>query len=134
MPTLDPLSSFNANMGSQIAGVLGQFTDLGLEVWLRFGHEMNYCFQEGASPRHWGSAQDFINAWVTMYDAVSTNPAIKMWWSPNQDGNDDYDQYGPGPQYVDIVGFDCYPNQSSSLLSDQFDSCYQSFYESHSEA
>lgn len=41
MPTI-PLSEVTSSVASQVASVLEQFTGRGVEVWLRFGHEMNY--------------------------------------------------------------------------------------------
>jgi hypothetical protein len=41
MPII-PFSEITSSVASQIAEVLEQFTSQGVEVWLRFGHEMNY--------------------------------------------------------------------------------------------
>jgi len=37
-----PFSQVTPSVASQVASVLEQFTAKGVEVWLRFGHEMNY--------------------------------------------------------------------------------------------
>ena len=46
IPAIQPISVKFADITSavadQIAGVLEQFTSQGVEVWLRFAHEMNY--------------------------------------------------------------------------------------------
>ena len=43
MPTLSAgFSGITPAVASQVASVLEQFTSQGVEVWLRFGHEMNY--------------------------------------------------------------------------------------------
>ena len=130
MPTLQ-LSSFTGSTASQVAAVLKQFTDKGVEVWLRFGHEMNYYLSSGT---YHGSASDFINAWKLMHAAVQGNSLIKMWWSPNVDGTgvQSIDQYWPGPDYVDLVGIDCYPK--GAISSSSFDSCYKSFYSNYATA
>lgn len=41
MPSI-PFSEVTSSVASQVASVLEQFTAKGVEVWLRFGHEMNY--------------------------------------------------------------------------------------------
>ena len=41
MPKI-PFSEVTSSVASQVASVLEQFTSQGVEVWLRFGHEMNY--------------------------------------------------------------------------------------------
>jgi hypothetical protein len=41
MPTVG-FSGITPSIASQVASVLEQFTEKGVEVWLRFGHEMNY--------------------------------------------------------------------------------------------
>lgn len=130
MPTLD-LGSFTSSTASQIASVLEQFTSKGVEVWLRFGHEMNYYLSSGT---YHGTAAEFINAWKLMHVSVVANPLIKMWWSPNVNGAgvQSIAQYWPGPDYVDLVGIDCYP--SGSIGSDSFNNCYQSFYNNYAAA
>lgn len=42
MPTGVTFSEINASVAQQIASVLEQFTSQGVEVWLRFAHEVNY--------------------------------------------------------------------------------------------
>lgn len=42
MPTGVKFSDINESVGQQIASVLDQFTSQGVEVWLRFAHEVNY--------------------------------------------------------------------------------------------
>lgn len=44
-PAVMPYINFDeidSNVASQVIGVLEKFTSQGVEVWLRFGHEMNY--------------------------------------------------------------------------------------------
>jgi hypothetical protein len=41
MPSI-PFSQVTSSVASQVASVLEQFTSQGVEVWLRFGHEMNW--------------------------------------------------------------------------------------------
>lgn len=105
MPTLNDLGDFTSSTASEIASILGQFTDQGVEIWLRFGHEMNWYLYSGT---YHGSASQFVSAWNLMHAAVASNPLIKMWWSPNVDGSgvQSISQYWPGPDTVDLVGID----------------------------
>jgi hypothetical protein len=41
MPNI-PLSQITSEIGNDILTCLEQFTSAGVEVWLRFGHEMNW--------------------------------------------------------------------------------------------
>ncbi|KAI9733813.1 MAG: hypothetical protein M1818_007080 [Claussenomyces sp. TS43310] len=130
MPT-GGFSQITSDVALQIATVLQEFTDAGVEVWLRFGHEMNYYVTTGT---YSGTADEFVSAWKVVHDAVSSNSKIAMFWSPNNVGeNQDasgLDPWFPGPDYVDVVGIDCYPSSSSST----FDGCYSSFYKEFSAA
>lgn len=42
MPTGVRFRDIDQTVGAQIASVLGRFTSQGVEVWLRFAHEVNY--------------------------------------------------------------------------------------------
>ena len=46
MPSID-LSKIDEKVASQVADVLKQFTDKGVEVWLRFAHEINWYLTDG---------------------------------------------------------------------------------------
>ena len=132
MPTLD-MSEFDSAVASQIVSVLEQFTSQGIEVWLRFGHEMNWYSTEKASPHYDTTAPQFIAAWKLLHAAAASNSLIKMYWSPNVDSpSEPVAPWWPGAEYVDIVGIDCYPDSSSDLSSSAFSNCYSSFYKTYS--
>jgi hypothetical protein len=60
MPTVG-FSGITPSIASQVASVLEQFTEKGVEVWLRFGHEMNYYVVSNLSfkiPSEDGANQD----------------------------------------------------------------------------
>lgn len=46
-PTDVKFSDITPSVANQIAGVLEQFTSQGVEVWLRFAHEMNWYARQG---------------------------------------------------------------------------------------
>ena len=46
MPTLSAgFGAITPDVANQVAAVMKKFTDQGVEVWLRFGHEMNWYTQ-----------------------------------------------------------------------------------------
>ena len=47
MPTKVKFSDITPTVADQIAGVLERFTSRGVEVWLRFAHEMNWYAGKG---------------------------------------------------------------------------------------
>lgn len=51
-----------------------------------------------------------------------------MFWSPNQDSVDDLNGWFPGPDYVDIVGMDVYPESGAT-----FASTYGEFYDAFAQ-
>lgn len=85
-------------------------------VYLRFGHEMNgqwmsYSAGHGGGP----SAADFCAAWRHLVERFRGQGAsnVKFVWSPNESDIPDrpgnhMEDYWPGTDYVDIVGFDGY--------------------------
>ena len=47
MPTGLSFSEVTSDIANDIAKVVRQYTDRGIEVWLRFAHEMNYYATTG---------------------------------------------------------------------------------------
>ena len=48
MPTGVTFSQIDSGLATQIAAVLEKFTSQGVEVWLRFAHEVNYYVTKGS--------------------------------------------------------------------------------------
>ena len=57
MPTGLTFSQVDENIAQQIASVLEKFTEQGIEVWLRFAHEVNYYVTPGATPHYPGGSK-----------------------------------------------------------------------------
>jgi beta-mannanase len=77
--------------------------------------------------------EEFITGWKNMYNAVSGNSKIFMYWSPNDDtSSEPVAPWWPGKQYVDIVGMDVYPDADQGIPS--FDDVYASFYKTYAAA
>ena len=130
MPTL-PLSEVTEDVATQVAASMAKFTTQGIEVWLRFAHEMNYYVTDGT---YHGSASDFQTAWKNVAGAIQANSDTKgkvsMFWSPNNVGGQtsDLESWWPGPDTVDIVGIDIYPDSGTS-----FESAYQDFHDTYAK-
>ncbi|KAK4075555.1 CAZyme family GH26 [Trichoderma harzianum] len=115
----------------QVADVMRKFTERGVRVWLRFGHEMNWYVDPAAEPRYYGTPAEFVVAWQNVAEAVADNPLVQMFWSPNNIGNgsaDVLDPWYPGDETVDLVGIDCYPNAEYQ----DFEYMYKNFYDRYS--
>jgi len=98
-----------------IAKVMKQFTDEGIEVWLRFAHEVNWYLTDGT---YSGSLSDFQTGWKVVAAAMDQYaPDVKMFFTPNIASDSEYDQYYPTQGRVDIIGIDYYPSQSGTFVS-----------------
>lgn len=122
MPTGLTFSQITPAIANDIAGVLNQFTSQGVEVWLRFAHEVNYYVTQGSGPNGGpeypgGTQAQFITAWQIVHAAVASNPKILMFWSPNSDSVSNIQGWWPGANYVDIVGLDVYPQPGATFAS-----------------
>lgn len=107
-----------------ICKVMKQFTDKGLEVWLRFAHEVNYYQEDGT---YQGDVNDFKAGWAAvsaackeyapevkvrlcrsiLFAELSLTPSRlpQMWYTPNVASEDQYDEYYPDdPSTVDLIG------------------------------
>lgn len=124
MPEI-PFSQVDTNVASQVAAVMKKFTDQGVEVYLRFGHEMNWYASAEGGVYH-GTAAEFVAAWKVVAAAVADNDKVSMFWSPNNVGGDDSQltQWWPGPETVDVVGIDIYPKSHQS-----FSDAYKGFHD-----
>ena len=130
MPSI-PFTEVTSSVASQVADVLKKFTDQGVEVYLRFGHEMNWYASSESDVYH-GIASEFVTAWKTVAAAVADNDKISMFWSPNQVSDAQSlvsDGWWPGPDTVDIVGIDIYPRSHQT-----FAEIYQDFHDTFAKA
>ncbi|EOO00154.1 putative glycoside hydrolase family 26 protein [Phaeoacremonium minimum UCRPA7] len=132
MPTGLKFKQVGPEIAADIASVVKKFTDEGIEVWLRFAHEMNYYAKTGY---YNGSSEEFIYAWRNVSNAVKENDRVLMFWSPNNvKSNDELDPWWPGSDYVQIVGVDLYISSASATFENTFGSFYDAFakkYDKH---
>jgi hypothetical protein len=74
----------------------------GVEVWLRFAHEMNWYQVDGT---YSGGVSEFQTGWKVLSKAIEEYaPETKLWWSPNVGSDSDYEKYYPKEGRVDVVG------------------------------
>ncbi|GAA5912691.1 hypothetical protein JCM6882_005763 [Rhodosporidiobolus microsporus] len=97
-----------------ICKVMKEYTDEGVEVWLRFAHEVNYYQQDGT---YQGGVDDFKEGWAVVAKACAEiAPEVKMWYTPNVASLDSYDEYFPDDaSTVHLIGVDWYPKQTSDF-------------------
>jgi len=76
-----------------IAKIMKKFTDEGIEVQLRFAHEVNWYQEDGT---YKGTADDFKQGWAAVAAAVKDNDKVKMFFTPNIAAKlEDYVAYMP---------------------------------------
>jgi len=124
MPTKVKFNQVDSKVAGQVCSAMKKFTDQGIEVWLRFAHEMNWYVTDGTYAG--GSTQEFVTMWQNVAKACKGNDKIKMYWSPNNVGSDasKLNAWWPGADYVDVVGIDVYPKQGTN-----FAGAYGAFYD-----
>jgi len=85
---------------------------MGVEVWLRFAHEVNYYQKDGT---YQGTVDDFKEGWDVVAKACrSIAPEVKMFFTPNVASLDEYQKFYPDDHStVDLIGIDYYPKQTS---------------------
>lgn len=109
------LTASDNSQAVAIAKVMKKFTDEGIEVWLRFAHEVNWYQTDGT---YQGSASDFKAGWAAVSAAMDQYaPDVKMFFTPNVASESQYEQYYPTEGRVDIIGIDYYPSKAGSFVS-----------------
>ena len=128
MPTGLKFSDISTDVANDIANVLNEFTSKGVEVWLRFAHEVNWYVSPASGPTYPGGTQaEFIAAWQRVHVAVANNPKILMFWCPNEDSVENVQGWFPGADYVDIVGIDIYPAEPGATFASVYGDFYGAF-------
>ena len=73
------LTASDNSQAVAIANVMKQFTDQGIEVWLRFAHEVNWYQTSGT---YTGTAADFQAGWAAVSAAIDEiAPDVKMFFT-----------------------------------------------------
>ncbi|GAA5935833.1 uncharacterized protein JCM15063_001819 [Sporobolomyces koalae] len=109
-----------------IAKVMKKFTDEGIEVQLRFAHEVNWYQSDGT---YKGTASDFKEGWAAVAAAVADNPKVKMFFTPNVAGAlEDYVAFMPDDlSTVHLLGIDYYPSKKTDSFVDHMKPLYSKY-------
>ncbi|ORY88638.1 glycoside hydrolase superfamily [Leucosporidium creatinivorum] len=109
-----------------IATVMKKFTDEGIEVWLRFAHEVNWYQSDGT---YSGGVDEFKKGWAAVSAAVADNDMVKMFYTPNVAASlDDYVRYFPDDlSTVQYIGIDYYPKSSSESFVEHMKPFYDKY-------
>ncbi|KAK0612463.1 glycoside hydrolase superfamily [Bombardia bombarda] len=131
MPNGLSFSEVTPAIASDVASVVKQFTNQGIEVWLRFAHEMNWYVRAGT---YKGNSTQFKTAWRNIHAATKDITGCLLFWSPNNAKTLDlYEEWWPGPAYVDIVGMDLYVNTETSTFKTIYGGFYDAYAKGHNK-
>jgi len=127
-PAVMPVGGWQGLTGSDnsqavaICNVMKKFTDEGIEVRLRFAHEVNWYQTDGT---YQGTASDFKAGWAAVAAACKSNDQVKMFFTPNIANMQAYQQYFPDdPSTVDYCGIDFYPQSADASFTDAMQGFY----------
>ncbi|GAA6036024.1 hypothetical protein NBRC10512_002154 [Rhodotorula toruloides] len=113
------LTASDNSQAKAIAKVMKKFTDEGIEVWLRFAHEVKQV-QLFVQSMSFALTLDFKPAWAEVAKAVADNPKVRMFFTPNVAGSlQDYVNWMPDDlSTIHYLGIDYYPKDASQRFVD----------------
>ncbi|KIS70251.1 uncharacterized protein UMAG_06336 [Mycosarcoma maydis] len=121
-----------------VCKVMKRFTDAGVEVRLRFAHEVNYYVTTGEyAPGNDMGVSAFKTAWAQVSTACkSIAPAVKMWYCPNAANLTVYEQYLPDNfnQTVQMIGVDFYPPSNELATASNYIQTVKPFHDKYSSS
>lgn len=90
-----------------VAKILREFTDLGVDVRLRFAHEVNYYTTTAGGSRYGGgdsAVDDFKEAFSVVHSACQElAPDVKLVYCPSAATLEDYETWAPDASTYDYV-------------------------------
>ncbi|GAK67828.1 family 26 glycoside hydrolase [Moesziomyces antarcticus] len=132
---------FTATDNSQakaVCNVMKKFTDAGVEVRLRFAHEVNYYVTTGEyAPMNDMGVSAFKTAWAQVSAACkSIAPAVKMWYCPNAANLSVYETYMPDNfnSTVQMIGIDFYPASNDRATAANYIQTVKPFHDKYSSS
>lgn len=118
-----------------VCRVLKRLTDAGVEVRLRFAHEVNWYVENGEYDR---GDDDGVSGFKEAFGVVSQtckslSSSIKMWYCPNAADLTVYEKYLPDSfnSTVDIIGIDFYPETEEASTAKNFIETLQPFHDKY---
>ncbi|PWN51401.1 hypothetical protein IE53DRAFT_378985 [Violaceomyces palustris] len=116
-----------------VCQVMKKFTDQGIQVRLRFAHEVNWYVTTG----EYASGQDQgVSEFIVAFEQVAKAckdiaPSVKMWYSPNAADLTVYEKYLPNMSMVSIIGVDFYPEEPYSATAQYFIDTLKPFHDKY---
>ncbi|SPO26116.1 uncharacterized protein UTRI_02391 [Ustilago trichophora] len=121
-----------------VCRVMKKFTDAGVEVRLRFAHEVNYYVTTGEyAPMNDMGVSAFKTAWAQVSAACKTiAPNVKMWYCPNAANLTVYEQYLPDNfnSTVQMIGVDFYPPSNALATAANYIQTVKPFHDKYSSS
>ncbi|SNX84552.1 uncharacterized protein MEPE_03261 [Melanopsichium pennsylvanicum] len=121
-----------------ICRVMKKFTDAGVDVRLRFAHEVNYYVTTGEyAPMNDMGVSEFKTAWAQVSAACQTiAPSVKMWYCPNAANLTVYEQYLPDNfnSTVQMIGVDFYPASNDLATAGNYIQTVKPFHDKYSSS
>lgn len=121
-----------------VCRVMKKFTDAGVDVRLRFAHEVNYYVTTGEyAPGNDMGVSEFKTAWAQVSAACKTiAPAVKMWYCPNAANLQVYEQYLPDNfnSTVQMIGVDYYPPSNDLATAANYIQTVKPFHDKYSSS
>lgn len=121
-----------------VCRVMKKFTDAGVEVRLRFAHEVNYYVTTGEyAPMNDMGVSEFKTAWAQVSAACKTiAPSVKMWYCPNAANLSVYETYLPDNfnSTVQMIGVDYYPPSNDLATAANYIQTVKPFHDKYSSS
>ncbi len=121
-----------------VCRVMKKFTDAGVEVRLRFAHEVNYYVTTGEyAPVNDMGVSEFKTAWAQVSAACKTiAPSVKMWYCPNAANLTVYEKYLPDNfnSTVQMIGVDYYPPSNDLATAANYIQTVKPFHDKYSSS
>lgn len=126
------------SQATAVCNVMKKFTDAGVEVRLRFAHEVNYYVTTGEyAPGNDMGVSEFKTAWAQVSAACkSIAPAVKMWYCPNAANLTVYETYLPDNfnSTVQMIGVDYYPPSNALATAPNYIQTVKPFHDKYSSS
>ncbi|EST07085.1 Glycoside hydrolase, catalytic domain protein [Kalmanozyma brasiliensis GHG001] len=126
------------SQATAVCRVMKRFTDAGVEVRLRFAHEVNYYVTTGEyAPGTDMGVSAFKTAWAQVSAACqSIAPAVKMWYCPNAANLTVYEKYLPDNfnSTVQMIGVDYYPPTTDAATASNYIQTVKPFHDKYSSS
>lgn len=125
----------NPSQAIAVAKVLQQFTKAGVQIRLRFGHEMNYYGASGKDKIYSNDTIAFKEAFKQMSIAAKKycQNNVQMVFNPNEGNLTEIDRWAPDPSTYSLIALDYYAPTKASLTVQSYLSVVSPFYQKYGQ-